>query len=99
MISRVQHWLERRRAYRHTFLRSDDGKPDRATEAVLKDLARFCCANTTTIRVSPVGRTIDPLAMAVAEGRREVFLRIAKFLYLTDADIARFLESEGRTND
>lgn len=97
-MNRVQAWLDRRRAYRHTFLRTDDNKPDRATEAVLKDLARFCCANTTTIRISPVGRTIDPLAMAVAEGRREVFLRIAKFLYLTDADISRFLASEGQEN-
>lgn len=95
MIDRVTAWLDRRRAYRHTFLRSDDGKPDRATEAVLKDLARFCCANRTTIRISPVGRTIDPMAMAVAEGRREVFMRIAKYIHLTDADIARYQLDEG----
>lgn len=90
-------WRQRRQAYRQTFLRGDDGKPDLAGEEVLRDLAKFCCANRTTIRISPVSRTIDPLAMAVAEGRREVFMRIAKKLYLSDADIARFLEADGGT--
>ncbi len=93
MISRARAWLNRRTAYRATFLRDDDGKPDLNGLAVLQDLARFCCANRSTIRISPVSRTIDPMAMAVSEGRREVFMRIAKFCHLSDADITRFLEA------
>ena len=54
---------ERRYAYRKTF----DGP---LAEVVLKDLARFCRAHESTFHA-------DPRAHAVAEGRREVWLRIA----------------------
>lgn len=39
-------------------------------EVVMKDLARFCRAHESTFNA-------DPRAHALAEGRREVFLRIA----------------------
>ena len=92
-MNRLESWLRRRGAYRSTFLRSDDGKPDMAGQLVLADLARFCCQNRTTIRVSPTTRTIDPMAMAVREGRREVFMRIAKFIHLSDAEVTRLLQT------
>lgn len=60
---------ERRYAYRKTF----DGP---LAEVVLKDLARFCRAHESTFHA-------DPRAHAVAEGRREVWLRIANHLNLT----------------
>jgi HD superfamily phosphohydrolase len=49
-----------------------------ATEAVLKDLAKFCRANESTFHA-------DPRIHAVLEGRREVWLRIQHQLKL-DAD-------------
>lgn len=42
-----------------------------AGKIVLEDLRRFCCAETTTVLMDKEGR-IDPLAMAVSEGRRQV---------------------------
>ncbi len=61
----------RKRAYETTFnFERIDGK------AVLKDLAEFCRANKSTF--SP-----DPRVHAVLEGRREVWLRIQKYLNLT----------------
>ena len=66
-----QQFLGRRRtAYIKTF-NSPFG-----TE-VLEDLAHFCRAHETTFHD-------DPRAHAVAEGRREVWLRIQKHLQLTD---------------
>lgn len=46
-------------------------------QEVLADLARFCRATESTFHP-------DARAHAVAEGRREVFLRISKHLQLTD---------------
>lgn len=59
----------RRHAYRMTF-------KGPYSENVLKDLARFCRAHESTFHT-------DPRAHAVAEGRREVWLRIQNHLKLT----------------
>lgn len=65
--------FDRRHAYRTTF-------KGPLADAVLRDLARFCRAHTTTFHA-------DPRAHAVAEGRREVWLRIANHLQLTEAQL------------
>lgn len=46
-------------------------------EEVLADLARFCRATESTFH-------LDPRAHAVAEGRREVWLRICHHLHLDE---------------
>jgi len=74
---RLDEWLDkirialgdRRHAYRQTF-------KGLYAEVVLKDLARFCRANESTFHA-------DPRAHAVAEGRREVWLRLQHHLKLT----------------
>ena len=50
---------------------------NRDAQAVLEDLAKFCRAHETTFHA-------DPRAHALAEGRREVFLRIAGHTNLTN---------------
>ena len=77
MTIRLDEWLDkirialgdRRYAYRQTF-------KGPYAEVVLKDLARFCRANESTFHA-------DPRAHAVAEGRREVWLRLQHHLKLT----------------
>jgi len=64
---------ERRFAYQQTF----NGPLART---VLEDLARFCRAHESTFHV-------DPRAHAMAEGRREVWLRIAQHLNLSPAQL------------
>ena len=61
--------MRRRHVYRLTF-----NQP--AAHEVLKDLARFCRAHESTFNA-------DPRLHALAEGRREVWLRIANHLNLT----------------
>lgn len=61
----------RSQAYQYVF---DDERVD--AKIVLKDLANFCRANQSTFHK-------DPRAHAVAEGRREVWLRIQQHLNLT----------------
>ena len=60
---------DRRHAYRTTF-------KGPLADVVLKDLARFCRAHESTFHA-------DARAHAVAEGRREVWLRIQNHLQLS----------------
>lgn len=76
LIDKARGFLaQRRTAYVRTFTGPYG-------EEVLEDLARFCRAHETTFHS-------DPRAHAVAEGRREVWLRIAKHINLTDDQLWR----------
>lgn len=75
-IKTLQQFLARRRtAYVKTFLTPFG-------DEVLRDLARFCRAHSSTFHP-------DPRAHALAEGRREVWLRIAQHLHLTEDELWR----------
>jgi hypothetical protein len=71
----------RRHAYREVF-------KGPLAEDVLKDLAKFCRAHESTFHV-------EQSAHALAEGRREVWLRIAYHLNLSPDDLWRLYT--GRT--
>lgn len=63
----------RAQSYRLTF----SGAPGKR---VLKDLANFCRANESTFHV-------DPRLEGIMQGRREVWLRIAAHLNMTDEEL------------
>jgi hypothetical protein len=87
---RVRARLMRRRdAYRAVFLQA--GTPDLHPQAdiVLHDLARYCHVDRTSLRVSPITGAADPLALAFAEGRRDVFNRIVAQCHLTNEQVTR----------
>lgn len=77
MIEQVGHALDfirgRKRSYQISLM-SPEG------QRVLQDLARFCRANETCFNP-------DPRIHAVAEGRREVWLRIQQHLNLSSEDL------------
>ena len=76
VIDKARQFLARRRtAYVKTFTNPFG-------EEVLADLAKFCRANQTTFHD-------DARKHAVAEGRREVWLRIQAQLNLSDAELWR----------
>lgn len=77
--------MARRMAYRRCFM-GEDGKPHSDAERVLADLAKFCRALQSTAQVGPDGK-IDPIATHIAEGRREVFLRIQSQLGIDDSNL------------
>lgn len=79
LIERIR---KRRYAYRRMFLGENGLNADGQT--VLADLAKFCRANSSTAVVSPISRSVDPIATAMAEGRREVWLRIMAHLHLDE---------------
>jgi hypothetical protein len=60
-----------------------------AGEIVMRDLAHYCYARKPTLTVSAVTKQSDALAMAFAEGRRDVFNRICSLMNLTSSDIDR----------
>ncbi|QAZ38438.1 hypothetical protein C1M51_02825 [Methylibium sp. Pch-M] len=94
-VERLKQRLHRRaHAYRSLFLTPGaDIAP--AAAIVLKDLARYCYASKPTLKVSPITGSSDPLAMAFAEGRRDVFNRITALCELTDDQIQRIANSKG----
>lgn len=102
MFDRFQAHLNRkmriRRFFRAAFL---DGQ-DRLTgdgHLVLQELAKFCYANRPTPKISPKSGMIDPVAMGVAEGRREVFLLITNYLTIDDHAFNRLLTQYQQEND
>lgn len=93
MIDRLRRIIQRRRhAYRELF--KPQGATSIAAGVVLADLRQFCRATTSTTIVSPITRAVDPIASAQAEGRREVFLRIAQMIHIDDADLYKLVERD-----
>lgn len=83
--------FSRRLAWQRLLLRDKDSlTPD--AEIVLKDLARFCRAHRSTAVYSQVRGTLDPLASARLDGRREVWLRIVEHLHLDDRFLVNLRE-------
>lgn len=71
------YFQKRQLAYAQVFK-----QPSPHVDAVMKDLARFCRAHSSTFHK-------DPRASAILEGRREVWLRIQENLKLNLDDIYR----------
>ena len=84
-------WWNKRLAFRRVFW--EGSRKDEDVGAVLADLRSFCRADMSCIVVAKDGR-IDTHATAVAEGRREVFLRIVQVLDLDDAALNKMKEME-----
>jgi hypothetical protein len=84
MIDLFTRFWNRRNNYRAVF-RSDQGM------RVLADLREFCRADTSCVVVSKDGK-IDTHATLLAEGRREVWLRITETLNLTDEQLLKLKE-------
>lgn len=80
-------------AYQGCF-KAGTGRLTEAGEIVIKDLTKFCNAHTSLAYANRITGSIDPIAMAIAEGRREVFNRIQYYLNLTDDEIFRIKEIE-----
>lgn len=87
-MSLIDRILNRKRCYRRVFLDGDGNLgPDAAV--VMADLKKFCRASSSTAMVSPISKSIDPMAMAMAEGRREVWNRLMAHLHIDDKVIAQ----------
>jgi len=83
----------RKYAYRRMFM-GENGELTADGERVLADLAKFCKATSSTAVVSPISQKVDPVASALAEGRREVWLRIMAHLHIDDRVIFNLNQSE-----
>lgn len=79
-----------RRAWQAAFM-NDDGTLNDNGKKAIGDLARFCYANRSSIKMSPKAGTIDPLASIAAAARFEVFLRITQAMNLNDLELQRLI--------
>jgi hypothetical protein len=86
----LKFWNLRER-FRDVFWRHSRKPED--VKTVLEDLREFCRADVSCVVVAKDGR-IDTHATAVAEGRREVYLRIMQQLNLSDEVLNKMKEHE-----
>lgn len=93
ITAQLRRIISRRNAWRDVF-RSKDGELNKSGVEVLADLQRFCHDTRPTIKISKTTGMVDPYAMAIAEGRREVFLRIKEHLKLDDRDLQRLIKQQ-----
>jgi hypothetical protein len=102
MLSRAQKIIDRM-TWKRTFWRSrfldQAGRPTAEAMKALRDLSTFCYGNKPSAKVSQKSGCIDPIAMGIAEGRREVFLHIVNLLNLDDAAFNRLLTQYQQEND
>ncbi len=88
MLEQAREWLRSRRtAYQRLFLGHGVD-----TDLVLQDLAKFCRASESTFHA-------DQRLSDVLIGRREVFLRIAHHLHLTDDEIWKLYGNHSLTKE
>lgn len=93
LSERARRLLSKRHTYRECFC-TPGGELTKAGAIVVRDLARRAGAYRTTLRISPVTRQADPIAMAYAEGRRDMFLYLQAQLQLPDEEVLRAIEDE-----
>lgn len=91
MKDRVERWMFRRADYQACFCHPDGTLKPEAVR-VLADIARFSGGWKSNVKVSPVTGGVDPIALGVAEGRREVWLRILSVLRLKPEDALAAME-------
>jgi hypothetical protein len=92
MMKLLERLRKRRFAYRRLFLGENGLNSD--GKIVLADLSKFCRATSSTAVVSPISRSVDPIASAMAEGRREVWLRLMAHLHIDERVVFNLNEEE-----
>lgn len=98
MIARIWATIAKRDKVRQLMLDNNDNFNE-AAGILMRDLGKFCNMNKPTIRVSKITGVIDPIAMAVAEGRRETYLRILEILHFTDDNAVKMIEQLNQRED
>lgn len=72
-------------------------------QTVMADLAQFCHYNRPITKINPITNAVDPIAMAIAAGRHEVFLRILTMMDTNDEKLRSWMHDdmvqEQRLND
>lgn len=92
---RLKQRLHRRAFSYQAIFKTREGNLTEPAMVVLRDLERYCYAHKPTLKVSPVTGQTDPLAMAFAEGRRDVLNRIKAMTNLTPDQLNRIAEAKG----
>ena len=91
LIARIWATIRKRDIIKQLLLDNNDNF-NPAARVLMAELSRFCYGNKTPVKVSKVTGTIDPIALAVAAGRREVLLRIMEILGFSDANALKMIE-------
>lgn len=89
-INRIYATIRKRDIIRG-LLMDDNDNYNPAAAVFMKEMNRFCYGSKPAVKVSKIMGTIDPIAMAVAEGRREVLMRIIELCGFTDDSAVKMI--------
>jgi len=90
LIQRVTRRLRVKSAFKGCLMGQSDALHTDG-KVFMEDLANYCHALRTTTMVAKDGH-IDPIASAIAEGRRQVYLRILGHLKMNETALIDQLE-------
>lgn len=93
LSERARRFLNKRLSFRECFL-TPGGDLTTAGAAVMRHLARKAQMFNEVSHRSPITGVIDPLAMARAEGRRDIYRYLQTMLELPDRAILESMEDE-----
>jgi hypothetical protein len=85
----VRRLSSKHRAFVETFLDKNGEPASGGPSAVLAHLQAFCRGDRSSVAVAADGH-VDPYATCMAEGRREVWLEIQKYLSLNERSLHRW---------
>lgn len=91
LSERARRFLSRRQAFRDCFM-DNQGQLTASGARVLRLFAKKAGAYRSSVRLSPVSGVVDSHAMAVAEGRREMYLYLQSMLELPDKAVLDAME-------
>lgn len=91
MVAKIWSTIKKRDQIRQLLFDNRDHFNPNA-QVLMKELAKFCYLGRTTTKVGKISGRIDPIASAIAEGRREVLLRILELLSFSDAHAVKMIE-------
>lgn len=93
LTERIRRLLLRKQSYRECFQQPSGDELTKSGAYVMRDLARFCGVYKSNTPLT-LNKSVDPVAMGIAEGRRQVYLRILSQLTVTEAEIIKANEED-----
>lgn len=93
LSDRARRFLLRRQAFRDCFLGAN-GELTPSGARAMRMLAKRAGVYRSSLHVSPKTGTVDPLAMAFQEGRRDIFRFLQAMLELPDREVLAAMGEE-----
>lgn len=98
MIQRIYKTIAKRDVVKQLLLDNNDNWNPGA-RVLMKELTTFCMMGKSPVKVNKITGNIDPTALAIATGRREVYMRIMELINFSDESALKMIEQLNQQED